>query len=137
MNDAADIVRDYLVAQPAIIALTGTRIWAELTYPPDGYKPSHGEAIVFKSTPGSFDAANTLLRTRWQFKCYGPDAYQIRNVYFALMDAMHDTQGRGNILSSQPAGPGTILEDARKGWPFMLVFIETLVRSGLPQYSPT
>lgn len=137
MNDAAAIVRDYLLATPAIFALTGTRIWAELTYPPQGYKPNDGAAIVFKSTPGSFDVANALLRTRWQFKVYGPQVYAIRDTYHALMDAMHDTRGRGEILSSQPAGPGTMLDDARTEWPFMLVFIETIVRSGLPLYSPT
>lgn len=136
MNDAAKIVLDYLLAQGAITTHTGTRIWAELTYPPVGYKPSDGAAIVFKATPGSFDAANTLQRTRWQFKVYGPDVYAIRNLYFALMDAMHDTRGRGNILSSEPAGPGTMLNDPGTEWPFMLVFIETMTYSGLPIETP-
>ena len=145
MNDAADIVRDYLLTQSAITTLTGegaaARIWAELTYPPsagaNSYKPSDGGALVFKSTPGSFDAANALLRTRWQFKVYGRDVYQIRSLYLALMDALHDTRGRGHILSSQPAGPGTMLNDPGTEWPFMLVFIETTIYSGLPLYSPT
>lgn len=132
MNDAADIVRDYLLAQPPIIGKSQTRIWAELTTPPTGYQPSDGTAIVFKATPGGFEAANTILRTRWQFKIYGPDVYAIRNLYLALMDAMHDTRGRGRISSSQPEGPGTILNDPGTEWPFMLTFITTRIKSGLP-----
>lgn len=139
MNDAADIVRDYLLTVSAITALTTTgRIWAELTYPPTTgtrYTPTTGAAIVFKSAGGGFLASNALLRNRWQFKFYGPDVYAIRAVYLATMDAMHDAAGLG-ILSSQPEAPGTMLNDPESGWPFMLVFIETLIRSGLPQYSP-
>lgn len=136
MNDAADIVRDYLVATPAVFTLTDTRIWAELTYPPKGYRPGDGEAIVFKNAGGGFIAENALMRNRWQFKFYGASVYPIRALYLATMDALHDTRGRGNIISSQPEGPGTMLNDPGTEWPFMLVFIETLVYSGLPLHSP-
>lgn len=140
MNDAADIVRDYLLTISAITTLTGTganaRLWAELDYPPSGYKPSDGGAIVFKADGAGYLAENAILRTRWQFKCYGIDVYKIRAVHSALLDAMHDTRGRGNILSSQPQGPGTMLSDPRNDWPFKLEFIETTTYSGLPTYAP-
>lgn len=140
MNDAADIVRDYLLSVSAITTLTGSgssaRIWAELTYPPKGYKPSDGGALVFKADGAQYQAENAILRTRWQFKVYGLDVYVIRALYSALLDALHDTRGRGNILSSQPLGPGAILDDPRTGWPFRLEFIETAIRSGLPTYAP-
>ena len=136
MIDAADVVRDFLLTKTAVTTLTGTRIWAELTYPPPGYKPSTGAAIVFKATPGGFLAENALLRVRWQFKVYGPDVYAIRNLYLALMDTLHDVRGEGGMLTSQPSAPGTMLSDPETEWPFMLVFIETVLRSGLPTYSP-
>lgn len=137
MIDAADVLRDYLLTQTALTTLTGTRIYAELTYPPPGYKPDAGGAIVFKAAGAVYEAENAILRGRWQFKCYGPTIYVIRNVYLALMDALHDTRGRGNILTSQPSGPGSTLEDPDTGWLFKLEFFETTMRSGLPVYSPS
>ena len=136
MNDPADIVRDYLLTVTNLTALTGTRIWAELNYPPAGYKPSVGGAIVFRGDGVGYQAENAILRTRWQFKVYGADVYHIRTVYGALMDAMHDTRGLGNILSSQPQGPAAMLEDEGTNWPFKLEFIETAIRSGLITYAP-
>jgi len=136
MNDAADIVRDYLLSVTPIVTLTGTRIWAELNYPPPGYTPSAGAAILFKNDGTSYLAENAILRNRWQFKVYGADVYLIRTVYSALLEAMHDTRGLGNILSSQPQGPGALLEDAATNWPFRLEFIETTIRSGLVTYAP-
>lgn len=136
MNDAANIVRDYLLSVDAITELTGARIWAELTYPPAGYQPNAGGGIVFKADGTQYQAENAIVRHRWQLKVYGGDVYVIRSVYAALMDALHDTRGQGGILSSQPQGPGSMLEDPRTGWPFKLEFVETAIRSGLPTYAP-
>lgn len=131
MIDAPDILRDYLLTKTAITALVSTRIWAELTYPPTGYKPADGGAIVFKSATGGFVGANTIVRNRWQFKVYGPDVYAIGAVYRVLMDVMHDVRGSG-IKSSGPEAPGTMLEEPDSGWAFMLVYFETRMKSGLP-----
>lgn len=134
MIDAAKVVYDYLAADPYLHNAIGFRLWAEVNAPPAtaNYKPSLGAAIAFKSAGGGIEASDTVLRSRWQFKVYGPDAYIIRTAYLALVDALHDTKGRGGIATSLLDVPGTMLSEPDTEWLFMLVFFETRMKSRLP-----
>lgn len=134
MIDAAKVLLDFLAADPYLHNAISTRLWAEVNTPPESanYKPSQGAAIVFKSAGGGIEAADTVLRNRWQFKVYGPDAYSRRTAYLALVDALHDTRGRGGIATSALEVPGTTLAEPDTGWEFMLAFFETRMKSRLP-----
>jgi hypothetical protein len=134
MIDAPDLLRDFLLGNAALTAIIGNRLWAEVNTPPEAaqYKPSQGAAIVFKSAGGGMEAADTVVRVRWQFKVYGPDIYSIRAAYLALVDCLHDTRGHGGILSSLLEVPGTMLAEPDTDWLFMLAFFETRMKSRLP-----
>lgn len=133
MIDAAKVLYDFLAADTALTAAISTRLWAESNTPPESahYKPSQGAAIVFKSAGGGMEASDTVLRSRWQFKVYGPDVYTIRTAYLALVDALHDVRGRGGISTSLLEVPGTMLAEPDSGWLFMLTFFETRMKSRL------
>lgn len=126
MIDAPSILRTYLVAQPTLTALVGNRIWAELVYPPTGYRPSQGSAIVFRARGGDVDYSSALLRHSWQFKCYGQSEQAANAAYRALYDVLHDAQGSG-ILSAQLEIVGQTLTDPASAapWPYVLCFYET------------
>lgn len=134
MIDAAKVVYDYLAADPNLHNAISFRLWAEVNTPPASanYKPNQGAAIVFKSAGGGIEAADRILRNRWQFKVYGPDPYIIRTAYLALADALHDTQGRGGIATSSLEVPGTLLSEPDTDWLYMYVFFETRMKSRLP-----
>lgn len=134
MIDAPKVLFDFLTADPDLHDAISTRLWAESNTPPADahYKPSQGAAIAFKSAGGGIEASDVVLRSRWQFKVYGPDVYTIRTAYLALVDALHDTRGRGGISTSSLEVPGTMLAEPDTGWLFMLTFFETRMKSRLP-----
>jgi hypothetical protein len=134
MNDAAKMVLDYLLSQEAVTLLVGNRLWAEaLTPPKEAYKPSHSGALAFSTSTGSVEAADRLLRIRWQFKSYGPTIYVIRDVNAALCDVLllPDVK-RFGIESVIIEAFGAMLEEPDTAWDFKLTFIETRIKSGLP-----
>lgn len=134
MIDAPKVLSDFLTANSDLHDLVGARIWAEYNTPPEAahYKPSQGAGMVFKGAGGGMEAADTVLRSRWQFKVYGADSYVIRAAYLALVTALHDVRGRGGISSSSLEVPGTMLAEPDSGWLFMLTFFETRMKSRLP-----
>lgn len=132
MIDAADVVRDYLANDADLFEEISTRLWAEMDEPPGSYKPSDGAAIVFKAAGGGLQDADVIIRTRWQFKIYGPTYEDRRDAYLALVDALHNTRGRGGILSSGLEVPGTPLQEPDSKWDFLLTYFVTRMKSRLP-----
>lgn len=137
MIDEADVLRDFLVARPTLIPLVGTRVWAELTYPPKGYKPSDGEAIVFKARTGAADSTNALLRTSWQFKFYGATVPAAHLVYRTTADILFDATLSGASFQSAIEVGGQSIPEPETGWPVVLAFFETWMYSGLPTFTPS
>jgi len=140
MNDAPALLHAYLSSNAALTALIGNRLWAEEDTPPATlYKPSNGPAIAFKARGGQTDTTDTLLYTSWQFKVYGFDSEANNNArrrtYLALMDALHDPQGRGGISGSIEVA-GQTLSEPRTEWEYILLFAQTWMYSGLPTYTP-
>lgn len=136
MIDAPDVLRDYLLTKTAITTLVGTRIWAQMTYPPEGYKPSQGGAIVFKIRGGAPDYTSANLVLPWQFKSYGLSIYIASAIDRALADVLFDANG-GGIISSRMEQAGQSIPEPQTDWPCILSFYETWMRSGLPLYVPT
>jgi hypothetical protein len=134
MNDAATILRAYLISDPALWALTGTRVWMHYTTPPkDAYKPSHGGALTIVDSDSATEAAGVLLRNRWQCSSFGPDRATIVAVEKALWTAMVSPEAkRYGITVEGKTGGGPILEEPVTGWLVKLSFFVTRIKSGFP-----
>lgn len=135
MIDDVELLRNYLLTQSTLTAptLVGNRFWGGMNVPPkDEYKPADGAGVVFKAAGGGLEASDTVLRTRWQFKIYGVDRYIRRDAYLALADCLHNTRGRGGILSSSVETTATPLTEPDSKWQFLLFYVETRIKSRLP-----
>jgi hypothetical protein len=126
MIDAPAILRTYLLSKTALTTLTGTRIWAERTNPPDGYKPSVGSAIAFRARGGNVDYASAVLRASWQFKCYGVDEAAANTLYRTLFNVLNDAQG-GGFFTAQLENIGQTLREPDTNWVYVLCFYETFM----------
>lgn len=131
MIDAADVLRDYLLTNTAITTLVGTRIWAPMTYPPDGYKPSQGAALVFKTRGGAPDYTQAHMLLSWQIKSYGATLLVASALDRAVADALFDARW-GDILESSMEQAGQSIPEPDTDWPCILSFYATRMRSGLP-----
>ena len=81
---APKVIRDFLIAQATLTALTGTRIYGETATPPPGYNPGQGAAICFRRRGGIDDYSDALQVPSVQFKCYGTGGNhwaQVENAY--------------------------------------------------------
>lgn len=136
MIDAGDVLRDYLLTKTAITTLVGTRIWAQMTYPPAGYKPSQGAALVFRTPAGAPDYTNAHLLIFWYFKSYGATLLVASALDRALADVLFDARW-GDILESSQEQVGRPIPEPDTDWPCILSSYATLMRSGLPIPVPT
>ena len=121
MIDIPDRIRDYLLAQSGVTAVTSTRIWAERDTPPTGYKPNTGGAVTFKVAGGAPAYSGAYANVRVQFKSYGVDEAAANSVYRALYDVLK-RGGGGGIKSSTVETMGQTLEEPDTGWIFVLFF---------------
>ncbi len=128
MNDILKILRDYLLDQPALVIRCTDRIYGGRDVPPPGYKPAHGQALVFKVRGGpGYDEEDALLVASVQFKCYGRTEQEADALYRDLVLALHNG-GNGEILHALIEGPGVSLEEPETQWPFTLCYFSVLVR---------
>lgn len=134
MNDAATAIRNYLLADSALAALVGTRIYAERTVPPpDAYSPADGPCVVFRARGGRILAQGSVMAPSVQIKCYGgagtsttPSEMSANAVYRALYDAIErgdGFSGGGNgVKSCAMEVLGQTLSEPDTGWVFVLTF---------------
>ena len=125
MINGAKIIRDYLLTQAGVTALTGTRIYAERDVPPAGYKPSDGACICFQTRGGAPDLYSKVLSASVQCTCWAPASstqraeVQCNTLYRALFDAL-DTGGGSVVRYGYLEGLGQTLWHPESGWPFVL-----------------
>lgn len=132
MIDAPTVLRDFLLAKSPIFALTGSRIWGERTNPIEGYLPSQGSAICFRTRGGRPDYTGQILTQSWPFKCYGIDEDAARLLYRTLFDVMQDAQGAG-IYHIENEVSGQLWEEPILKWPFVISYWTVLLqRSFVP-----
>jgi hypothetical protein len=128
MIDTATVIRDYLLADTALVALVGERIWAERVVPPPGYTPSVGPSIVFRTRGGQVLAQGSVVAPSVQFKCYGgasgsaPAELNANAVYRALYDAIERDGGGHGVKSCTVEVLGQTLSEPDTGWIFVLTF---------------
>jgi hypothetical protein len=125
MIDANATIKAALLANSALVALTGQRIWAARNLPPEGYTPSQGGAVGFRIRGGSTLYHGGLQYPSVQFKCYGATEIIANNVYRALYDALlvPSVGIRSAVIEvlGQPA-------EEESGWPFVLAFYTIWLR---------
>lgn len=126
MIDAPKAILDYLLAQPGVTALTDTRIWAESSTPPPGYKPSEGAGLCMRARGGLPDASDGFLRVSWQCKCYGATAVEANALYRVVYSALHNAQA-GTLRWGRCEVLGQPLLEPETNWPFILTVFELWV----------
>ena len=86
MIDTNQVIRDYLVSRPALIALVGTRIYAANPLPENVTLP----CISFFTRGGtSIPAVPTIVVPSVQFSCWADDPVEARSIYRALYDDLN------------------------------------------------
>lgn len=135
MTNDSRTVRDFLLSQPSLIALTGQRVWAEADTPPAGYKPSDGPAICFKRRGGGTDYEAVNLFPSFQFKIYGADGAtgqttspeaSADTVYRTLFDVFNQTFGY-QIKSAEIESLGNTLIEPNTKWVYILCYYKLQV----------
>lgn len=125
-------LRTYLAAQSDLTDLTGSRLWAALTFPPVGYKPDDGGAVVFNSRGGPGLSYNSqLLTDSIQFKCYAADELAALTLYGVLVDVLHEGTGTGIRIAELEIAGQMLREPDPVGWPFVLTFFRIIFDSQL------
>lgn len=128
MIDVAKAIRDYLIAQGALTALTGERIYAETDVPPAGYQPSDGACICFRMRGGTVDFSDAILWPSVQFKCYGSDDVEANTLYRVLFDVLHGVPEPSAVVrAAYLETAGETLAEPETGWPFVLTFYRMMI----------
>ena len=86
MVDTNVVIRDYLVAMPAITALVGARVYAANPLPENATLP----CISFFTRGGiSIPSVPQIVVSSVQFSCWADDPIEARKVYRALYDELN------------------------------------------------
>lgn len=134
MIDIPLLLRTDLLADPAISALVGDRIWASRTSPMRGWSPQDGHAICVSIRGGSqLNYVGNDLNVSVQVQCYGSTEFEANRLYRAVFDRLHviDTSiaDRGPICHTEVELMGQPLEEQETEWPFVLGFFKTIIRN--------
>lgn len=132
MINAPVVLRTFLIAQTPLFTLTGNRIWEERVYPIEGWTPSDGNAICFRTRGGRPDYTGLMLTQSWMFKCYGSDESDAHDLYRTLFDVLHD-KATGGMYHSELEIAGQLLQEGPLGWNYSLSFWTTIM---MAQFEP-
>ena len=127
MIDIPAQILSHLQADAPLVALVGSRLWAESDFPPAGYTPADGPGIAFKLRGGAADYI-PMHRPSVQFKCYGANEVTAWQCYRGLVDALHERPG-ANVRWGQSEIYGQTLREPDSGWLFVLAFFSLWIRS--------
>ena len=130
MTDVAAAIRAYLLTDADLVALVGTRVWAETSTPAAGYTPADGGAVCVMVRGGQPDYSDALLVPSIQVKCYAATAVAAGAVYRAVFMALHNARG-GTVRWGQADTLGQTLTEPGTGsgteWPFVLGYFSMWV----------
>lgn len=128
MVDETEVLRSFLLTQTPLTALIQGRIWGRRTYPIEGYLPSQGHAIVFRSRgTGLIDYSGAIIQTSWQFKSYGVNPDEADHLHRTLVDVLQDAQTGGMWRAVVEPGGGALNEPVTE-WPYVLSYWTTMMQ---------
>ena len=113
MVDTGQVLRSFLLTDPTLTALVGSRIYygADL---PAGYTPGDGPAVLFNTRGGAVAYHNRTLQPSCQYRCFASDIPTAWQVDRALYGALHDRAGL-HIRQSRLETPGQLIPN-ELGW---------------------
>lgn len=135
MVDTSEIILNFLLDQPALVAEINTQIYAECDTPPADYSPSDGGCICFKRRGGTIDEEAAVLSPSYQFKVYGADGADFQTespeasanrIYGVLFDVFNFA-GSGLIRGAQLEAQGQLLYEPDTKWAYVLAFFRAQV----------
>lgn len=124
----------FLEADGALTALTGNRVYAGVSEPPEGYKPSTGGAVCFRARGGGQDESGHMQSVSFQFKCYGGggNVYAQTLAASTLAKTLHEAlnyRQSGTVMGAQAETQAQPLTEPVTGWPYQLVFYRVQMRN--------
>lgn len=134
MIDAQAVMLAFLEAQSSITTLTGTRIYAGRSEPPEGYNLAAGDAIVFKQRQSlPIGESGVAISASFAFRFYGTggndNAQRLRAK--ALADATYEALNFGTnygVLGAQIESGPEPLTEPDTGWPVVVAFFRAQLR---------
>ena len=122
-------IRTILLDHTALTDLTGQRIWAGESEPPESvkYRPDQGGAIAFMGTGGTGGYNGEIIRPRIQFKCYGGTKLEAGQVYQKLFDALHFPNYE--IMDADLESGPIEINEPETDWPVVLSFWRIMIRN--------
>lgn len=129
MIDAVAAIRQVLLADGALVAKVGTRIY--LQHLPEGHDFDQ-QAIVYSIRGGSTDLYVPFVRPSIQVQCWGKDSVAAQEIYRLTHDALHDrslvsvSSGFLVYAFAEVFGQTIIDPDSKK--PFVLAFFRAIFR---------
>jgi hypothetical protein len=127
MIDPSAEVLEFLTGQPAMVVLTGDRMYAD-TDLPRGYKPADGQALLLATRGGRPDYSSLVLYPSFQFRSYGPDFEACWELDQTLFDVLND-KGNCKIKFARLEAIGRPLREPDTGWPFVLTYYQIAMNS--------
>ena len=128
MISVVQVLRLHLLAQPAIIAQVGTRIWGMPGIPSSEVDDMPRKAITLYQNPGTGRWGIPVYNASIQIRCYGLTPYEAQEVWGALYDTLHRvncinvTIGADDytIYVSQLSSGPSEQQEPLTDWPFSL-----------------
>lgn len=129
MIDAPEVLLTYLAAQTPLTVLTGSRIWPQRINPIEGYLPSDGHALAFRSRGGgTLDYSGAIFTQSWTFKAYGESEREADRLYRVLFDVLNEAKTSGLYRATLEVG-GQSLQEPIVGWDYSLSYWTTLLQT--------
>lgn len=119
MINSGDAIKDVLLADAPLFALTGNNLWPNADKPPAGYKPAMGGGIAFKPRGGGVNYNLALQSPSMQFICWGVSDNAAQLLYGALFDALKYPTGGIRSVVLEVLGQPTKDEN---NWPIVIGF---------------
>lgn len=127
MPDRFTIVREFLLAQPALTALIGDRI--EVGGPLSGtdgtisaqFDINDGPAIVYNTRGGTRDETDLIILQSFQFLCYAIDTVTAMRVADTLYSVLRGKKSRYILYADQDTEP-QLSQESAADWPFAFSF---------------
>jgi len=134
MIDAQGVMLAFLEGQSGITTLTGSRIYAGRSEPPEGYTPADGAAIVFKRRQDRpIDERGVVISSSFSFRFYGTGGnynaqlLSAEALYRATYEVLNFGTNYG-VLGAQIEGGPEPLTEPDTGWPVVVVFFRAQLR---------
>ncbi len=134
MIDAQGVMLAFLEGQSSITTLTGSRIYAGRSEPPEGYTPADGAAIVFKRRQDRpIGERGVAISSSFAFRFYGTGGnynaqlLSAEALYRATYEVLNFGTNYG-VLGAQIEGGPEPLTEPDTGWPVVVAFFRAQLR---------